>query len=119
MDQTGHGPHRIGPAAEAEEVDLVPGLVGAGEKRVGGDHILTDSQADGRVEPPAEILAHNRDGGWINKGADAAVVVGNLVLVALQHAKEPQDVGRVGGDFVVGAVAANDDVFGHWRTLSS
>jgi hypothetical protein len=47
----------------------------------------------------------------------ARIIIGYLAVVALQHPEEAQDIGLVRGDFVVGAIAADDDVLGHVRVL--
>ena len=47
----------------------------------------------------------------------ARIIIGYLAVVALQHPEEAQDIGLVRGDFVVGAIGADDDVLGHLKVL--
>ena len=97
-----------GAATESEQVDAISLLVVVGEVAIGVLHVLLQAVPGGlvahRAQFPALLVILPA------ACADAGIVVGDLILVLLEHEVSLDDVRVVAAEFVAGAVAADGDV---------
>ena len=114
MEQAGEGAGGVGAAAEPEEEDAVPGPVLLHQEGVGLGEVARDAGAEGEPGQDRRLLADPRPHGGRGQGADAGVVADELLRggIAVEDLDEADDVGVLGAELVVRAVAADEEISG-------
>lgn len=114
VDQPRQHPHGIGAAGEAEQIDLVVLLPVVDQEGIGREHVVIEPIAGGEPEDRVEILLELVPRIRPRQRADPRIVIDELPRLCLlglaQAAIELEHIGNVLGNFVAGAVAADDDV---------
>ena len=100
----------VGTATETENEDLVDGIELRHQERVDVSDVVGKSVAERQTPDFCPPLADHAESISGAHGADAGVVVGDLLVLGGEGPVELYDVGICGSVFVAGAVAADDYV---------
>ncbi len=111
VHKTSQHPDRVCAAAKAEQVNLVAILVGLNYEAIGFEDIVIQSIP--RQQPEHALELEGRLGTAIADRADPGIIIHDLRVIFLQNSKEFHDVRLVLFDFVAGAVASDNNGFGH------
>ena len=115
VQQAADGARRVGPAAEAKQEDVVAILVVVHQIAIGIADVIHQSRAEGhalKLRPPLRdaVVGVGRP-----QGADARVVVGNLLRPDVQRVVELHNV-RIRLrmiEIISCAITADDNILGH------
>jgi hypothetical protein len=114
VDQPREHAHRMGAAAEAEQIDVVAVFVIVDDKFVSREHTVIETPAGGEPEDGDEILLQLAPGVGTGQRADAGIVKHGLERLGFsrfpQASIKLEHIRDVLADLVARAVATDDDI---------